>query len=107
VGSARLVGDPPSPRTFRPQLSPPTEEIVLRALRRDPDERYATALALKADLDHPESVVVSGLAEHLQPPTRWRRARRNARYLFLVAGVPLIAQIVLFALLWRHFSRKG
>ena len=92
---------------MRPELSPATEEIVLRALRRDPDERYATALAMKADLDHPESLVVSGLAQHLQPPTRWRKAVRTARYVFLVAGVPLIAQIVLFALLWRRFSHKG
>ena len=106
VGSARLVGDPASPRTLRPQLSPQTEEIVLRALRRNPQERYPSAEALKADLDAPQSVVVTGLAEHLQPPTSWRKFARKARYVFLVCGVPLGAQVILFALLWRRFSGR-
>ena len=106
VGSARLVGDPASPRTLRPDLSPQTEEIVLRALRRDPDQRYATAQAMKQDLDHPESVVVSGLATRLRQATPWRRFARKARYVFLVCAVPLMAQIILFALLWRFFSHR-
>jgi serine/threonine-protein kinase len=107
VGSARLVGDPPSPRTLCPQLSRQTEEIVLRALRRDPRERYPSAFALKADLDQPQSVVVTGLAAHLHPPTSWRKFARKARYVFLVCGLPLLAQLALFALLWRRFSHKG
>ena len=107
VGSARLVGDPVSLRALRPQLSPQTEEIVLRALRRNPQDRYPSAEALKADLDDPRSVVVTGLAQHLQPPTSWRKFARKARYLFLVCGVPLLAQVILFALLWRRFSHKG
>jgi serine/threonine protein kinase len=106
VGSARLVGDPASPRTLRPQLSPQVEEIVLRALRRNPEDRYASAEALKADLDAPQSVVVTGIAQHLQPPTSWRKFARKARYVFLVCGVPLLAQVVLFALLWRRFSAR-
>jgi serine/threonine-protein kinase len=107
VGSARLVGDPQSPRAWRPQLSPQVEEIVLRCLRRDPSDRYPSAAALKADLDRPQSVVVTGLAQHLQPPTSWRKFARKARYVFVVCGVPLLAQIILFVLLWRRFSHKG
>src|SRR5262249_48162315 len=53
VASARTLGDPPAPRTLNPRLSPQTEEIVLRALRRDPAERDATAAALKTDLANP------------------------------------------------------
>jgi serine/threonine-protein kinase len=106
VGSAQLVGDPPSPRQLNPRLSPQTEEIVLHALRRDPTERYASVAGLKTDLDHVDAVIVSGLANRLQPATAWRKFRRKARYICVVCGVPLLAQVVLFALLWRRFSHK-
>jgi serine/threonine-protein kinase len=106
VGSARLVGDPPSPRSLNPGLSREAEEIVLRALRRDPSERYPSATAMKADLDHPAEVVVTGLGERLQPATRWRRSLRKIRYVVMVCVVPVIAQVVLFALLYRRFSHK-
>lgn len=106
VASARLVGDPPAPRSLNPRLSVQIEEIVLRALRRDPGERYPSVEALEADLDHPAAMVVSGLAARLQPATPAKRFLRKLRYLFLVAGVPLLAQIVLFSLLWRRFSHQ-
>ena len=107
VGSARLVCDPPSPRRYRPDLSPQTEEIVLRALRRNPGDRYASVSELKADLDHPEAVLVTGLASRLEPPTSWRKLRRKARYVFVICVVPILLQVAIFALLWHRFSHKG
>src|SRR5262249_8495855 len=99
VASARTLGDPPAPRSLNPRLSPEAEEIVLRALRRDPTERYPSAAAMKNDLDNPRAVAVSGLAGRLQPVTRWRRILRWARYVTLVAILPLAAQVALFLLL--------
>jgi serine/threonine-protein kinase len=104
VASARTVGDPPAPRTLNPSLSHQVEEIVLRALRRVPSERYQSVAAMKADLDHPERVVVSGLAERLRPVTRWRRFRRRVRYVALVGVLPVATQVALFGLLWRYFA---
>jgi serine/threonine-protein kinase len=106
VASTRLLADPPAPRAINARVSPAAEEIALRALRRDPAERYPTAAAMQADLDHPDLLVVSGLAERLQPPTRWRRALRRLRYVAVVALLPLATQVALFGLLWRHFSHK-
>jgi serine/threonine-protein kinase len=34
--------DPPAPRQLRPDLTPPAEAAVLRALAKDPNERYST-----------------------------------------------------------------
>jgi drug/metabolite transporter superfamily protein YnfA len=51
-------------------------------------------------------VVVSGLAQRLQPITRWRRLRRRRRYVVLVGVVPVLAQVALFGLLWRHFGHR-
>jgi serine/threonine-protein kinase len=105
-GSDRLIGDPPAPRALNPKISPAAEEIVLRALRRDPSERYVSVAAMKADLDHPELVLVTGLATRLRPPTPARRRWRLARHIALVAVLPLVAQVVLFGLIWHHLARK-
>ncbi len=42
---------PPRPRRFRPDLSVDLETICLKALRKDPDERYASVDALIEDLE--------------------------------------------------------
>ena len=48
---ARLLFDPfPPPRTRRPDLSPEVEEVVLRALQRDREQRYDTARSMRAAL---------------------------------------------------------
>ena len=57
-------------------------------------------------LDHPERVVVSGLAKRLRPVTPWRRRWRLARYVALVALLPVAAQVVLFGLIWHHLARR-
>src|SRR5579864_7705273 len=46
VASARQISDPKAPRALNPEISAQTEEIVLRALRRRPSERYASAAEL-------------------------------------------------------------
>jgi serine/threonine protein kinase len=104
VASARLLGDPPAPRAINPRISRQAEEIALRALQRVPAQRYASAADMRRDLERPERVVVSGLAERLQPVTRARRVRRLCRHVLMVAVVPVAAQVALFLALWRHFS---
>jgi len=41
---------PPSPRSFRPDLPPAVEAVILRALAKDPANRYATAADFAAAL---------------------------------------------------------
>lgn len=106
VASARQIGDPKAPRTLNPAISVETEEIVLRALRRDPAERYASAAELKADLDRPSRVQVSGLAARLIEVTAWRRGRRWVRYVTLVGVAPIAFLVALFWFLWWYFERK-
>ena len=106
IGSARLVGDPPAPRDLNPDISKQVEEIVLRALRRNPNQRYESMAALKSDLDCPQGVAVTGLRDHLRPVTRWRRGMRLARYIALAAFLPIALQVILFFFLWRNLSHK-
>lgn len=102
VSSARQIGDPKAPRALNPAISPQVEEIVLRSLRRDPADRYATVSALKKDVDHPDQVEVSGLANRLVVATRWRKSLRMMRYVALVGVAPVAFMVGLFLLLWRY-----
>jgi serine/threonine protein kinase len=106
VASARQIGDPKAPRALNPAISLETEEIVLRALRRDPTERYASAAELKADLDRPGQVRMSGLASRLIDVTPWRKRRRWVRYIARVGVAPIAFLVALFRLLWWYLERK-
>jgi serine/threonine-protein kinase len=106
VASARQIGDPSAPRALNPGISRQIEEVVLRALRRDPKERYTSVAALKADLDHVADVQVSGLADRLIEVTRWRKSLRVMRYIALVGLAPIASLVALFGLLWWYLERK-
>ena len=106
IGSVRLTGDPVAPRKLNPNISPQAEEIVLRALQRDPARRYRTAAAMKADLDAPERTRVTGLCDSLQESTRWRRFLLRARWLAIICVLPVVIQVLLFLWLWHHYGGK-
>ncbi|HLK36982.1 MAG TPA: hypothetical protein VKU41_09555, partial [Polyangiaceae bacterium] len=105
VASARQIGDPKAPRALNPAVSEQAEEIALRALRRVPEERYASAAALKDDLDHPERVLVTGLSKRLVEVTPWRKRMRLMRYVALVGITPVFGLVGLFVVLWWYIAR--
>jgi serine/threonine protein kinase len=106
VASARQIGDPKPLRALNTEISEQAEEIVLRALRRDPGERYQTVAELKADLDHPAGVHVSGLCERLVEVTPWRRRLRLLRFVAFVGLVPIALMVASFRVLWWYLERK-
>jgi serine/threonine protein kinase len=96
-----------APRKINPDLSSQAEEIVLRALQRDPADRYPSAAAMKTELDNVATVRVTGLADRLQQPTEWRPGFfQNPAILAECMLVPLLIGItaVLFLLLRQHFA---
>jgi eukaryotic-like serine/threonine-protein kinase len=74
VMRAKSNEDPQPPRAFRPDLDPHLEEIILRAIERQPRNRYATAAEMLEDLRDPSRVKVTGRATRLHP-----RSLRTAR----------------------------
>lgn len=52
----RLLIPPPPPREIDPSISPQLQEIIFRAMERDPENRYETARDLAHDLMNPEQV---------------------------------------------------
>ncbi|NPA26179.1 MAG: protein kinase [Chloroflexi bacterium] len=51
VIQGHLMADVPDPRELRPEIPPALSEVVRRGLAKDPEERYASALALKTALE--------------------------------------------------------
>jgi len=51
VAMARLSDDPPPPKSLRQSIPEPLNDVVMRALARDPAERYASAAEMRAALD--------------------------------------------------------
>ena len=86
----RLLNNPIPPREVDPEITPQLQEIIYRALEREPDKRYATAHEFALDLQHPDQV---GVAE--RPELRdWKKrktpwARRILFYIFL-ALIPIV-----------------
>jgi serine/threonine protein kinase len=91
----RLLNNPVPPREIDPSISPELQEIVYRAMERDPKNRYAQAREFAWDLEHQDQIGVAERAElkdWKQRKTGW--GRRILNYV-LLALVP----IVVFALL--------
>jgi serine/threonine protein kinase len=98
VMNDRLVKDPTPPRELNAEIPPEIEEIVFRALEKDPRHRYASAHEMEWDLEHKEQV---GVEDRGYRPVRRGPAslldRINKRAL-LYAGLALVP-IVLFGLM--------
>ncbi len=91
----RLINNPVPPRELNPEVSPELQEIIYRAMERDPKNRYASAREFARDLAHPDQVGVSDRPELHD----WKQRRSQwPRRLLFYAGLALIP-IVIFSLL--------
>jgi serine/threonine-protein kinase len=86
----RLLNNPIPPREIDPTLSPQLQEIIYRALERDPKNRYASAREFAWDLQHQDQV---GVAD--RPELRdWKRRRspwpRRILFYVMLALIPVI-----------------
>ena len=101
VMNERVLHDPKPARKLNPQISAELQEVLCRALERDP-RRYSTAAEMIWDIEHPEQL---GLEEsQRRPALRGARSLPSARVLALYAGLALIpvALFGLMLLLARH-----
>jgi serine/threonine-protein kinase len=101
VMNERLLTDPTPARELNAEISPQLEEILLRAMARDPRHRYATAAEMAWELEHQEQV---GVEEGERRPARRRRFALNGRKMALYAALALapVALFVLMLLLARR-----
>ncbi len=88
--NAKTHSDASSPRKIASEISPALEEIVLRALERDPLNRYRDARELAFDLEHQEQVATgSSVARRIGNKQPSRPQTRVFAYV-LMGLVPLV-----------------
>ncbi len=97
IMNERVLNNPIPPRAVNSEITPQLQEIIYRALEREPANRYKNAEEFAWDLEHPEQV---GVAER-DELTNWKKrqepwARRVAFYVMLA----LIPVVVLGLLFW-------
>jgi serine/threonine-protein kinase len=95
VMNERVLKDPTPARKLNPAISPELQEILYRALERDPRHRYATATEMAWDLEHQEQV---GVEEGERRPLLRGRGLPGGRKMLLYAGLALVP-VLLFALM--------
>ncbi len=98
----RLLNNPPPPRELNPEISPQLQEIIYRAIERNPANRYASAKEFAHDLRHQDEV---GVAE--RPELRdWKKRKspwvRQAVFYTAMALIP----VVLFGLMFYFAKHK-
>ena len=95
VMNARVLQDPEPARGQRPEISPELNEILKRALEREPRNRYQTASEMAWELEHQEQV---GVEDTEHRPILRNMKLPNARRMMLYAGLALVP-IVIFVLM--------
>ena len=102
IMNERLLNHPIPPREVNPEVSPQLQEIIYRALERDPNKRYPNAHEFALDLQHPEKV---GIADRVELRD-WKRKRspilRRVLFYIMLALIP----VVVFGLMLFLAKRK-
>jgi serine/threonine-protein kinase len=95
VMNERVLNDPKPARKLRPEISPELQEILYRALERDPRHRYATAHEMAWDLENQDQV---GVEESGRRPSLRGRFFPAGRKMLLYAAM-VLAPLALFGLM--------
>jgi len=95
VMNARVLQDPEPARKLRPEITPELDEILQRALAREPRNRYQTASEMAWELEHQDQV---GVENTERRPALRSMKLPNARRMMLYAGLALVP-VVIFVLM--------
>jgi serine/threonine protein kinase len=90
VMNDRLLNNPIPPREINSEISPQLQEIIYRAMEREPKNRYASARELAHDLQHPDQVGVED-----RPELRnWQERRspwfRRVLFYLMLVMIPVV-----------------
>ncbi len=97
----RLLNHPMPPRVADPSISPQLQEVLYRALERDPRNRYAKARDFARDLEHLDQVGVEDRPELRDWSKRKSHLSRAILYYAALALIPVVVLIVM-VLISRH-----
>ncbi|MGD0914482.1 MAG: serine/threonine-protein kinase [Terracidiphilus sp.] len=92
----RLLNHPVPPRVADPSVSPQLQEVIYRALERDPRNRYPTAHEFRHDLEHLDQVGVEDRVELRDWQKRKSHVARKALYYCGLALIPVVLLFIMF-----------
>ena len=101
VMNDRLLNYPTPPSVADPSISPQLQEVLYRALERDPRNRYAKARDFENDLLHLDQVGVEDRVELRDWQKRKSHLSRKILYYGALALIPVVVLLVMI-LLTRH-----
>jgi serine/threonine protein kinase len=106
---AHIHEQAPGPATLRPDLPPAVDDVVARALRKLPEERYASCRDLAQDL---RAALSGSTSVTVAPPVRPRQShtsRARVRSVWIVAAVAAAAALVIAgsAIALMTFTSRG
>jgi serine/threonine-protein kinase len=92
----RLLNHPLPPSVAEPSISPQLQEVLYRALERDPRNRYAKASEFKHDLEHLDQV---GVEDRIELRDWQKRKSQLSRKILYYTGLALIPVVVLLVMI--------
>lgn len=98
--------DPPAPSRFRPDLDSGLEGIILKALCKEPDRRFPSALEMRQAVDAWLGEQESGSGT----PEKASAVRRNTTYkrgLVLAGSLALLTVVLVATNSWRYLHQTG
>ena len=102
VMNDRLVNHPVPPRELNPEISPELQEVIYRAMEREPQDRYSTANEFAWDLEHLDQVAKSDRAELRE----WKQRRtpwvRQVLFYIAMALIPVVIFGAMLLIARRH-----
>jgi eukaryotic-like serine/threonine-protein kinase len=96
VMNERLLNDVKPPRDLNPEISPELQEILYRALEREPRHRYATASEMMWDLEHQGQIGIEPRGDRSAGHPAKRSAANKKLLLY---GALMVVPVILFALM--------
>ncbi len=97
----RLLNHPTPPTVANPSISPQLQEVIYRAMERDPKNRYARAHDFAWDLQHLDQVGIEDRPELREWQKRKAHLPRTILYYSALALIPVVI-LLLMVLVARH-----
>ena len=98
----RLLNHPLPPSVADPSISPQLQEVLYRALERDPKNRYAKAHDFAWDLEHLDQVGVEDRVELRDWQKRKSQLSRKILYYGALALLPVAVLLLMILLAHRR-----
>ena len=102
VMNDRLINHPLPPREADPSVSPEMQEVLYRAIERDPRNRYPSTHAFAVDLEHLDQVGAADRPELKEWKNRKSTKTRQILYYAGLALIPFALFLLMYFLARRH-----